>query len=361
MINAFSDNVLDCHLEKLEKEKQELKAYIDTIDCPDKMRAAKNVMHKDTILQMTKIAVTEMTGIKKDYIHNSISSMILDHNSDVEEKVDFLEQIVNTGGAWDSEFIIKNQIGNVYNNIENRIAKDLSIRLSKEIHGNLGIGPNQGIGEVFFALTGRGIGMAIKGDLQIYTKNVELKTTTKTRNYCGGRLIPTTGLGSNTSALNTMIAQLQSYGIPDSTVKSYQKKTGSLNLNNSGFENLRKMLVPLKSKEKTVELFVKILQSLYEDLNRDYAVKTISCAVDDSGNYCVKTIQTFFIIVAHDYYTSLKNHDSILFFNVENGNYATVENSVDYIKLINNNHLRIASHLTLTDERGKGSAQIIKL
>lgn len=365
----FSDNIVDNVVVDIAQRKKKLSKQIDRIKDPAKILEIENFIYKDEIFKLSEIAVHEMVGFTNPSVHQSLAQMVLNHPSTIDEKIEFFSQIINNGGVWDGELLLNNRQGNVYNVLTNAIARDLAKRIAKELSGNLGLGPTQGIGEVFLSLTGQGIGMAVVGDLQICGKKVELKTTTKNNSkYTGGRLYSNSGYGANTQIKQVLSDKLIQLGMKKDVVDRYlwvpthQRPVGGFNLNNSGLGNLSKELSKLNSKSKTIEVFVTIISNLYVYVNSAHVEKLMNVKdlIHADGSFNTGLMSSMLIMIAHDYYTYQKDHDYVMYFNADNGNYVVVEDSIDYFKLIDNNTLGLTSHIDWNDDRSKGTAQIIK-
>lgn len=362
------DNILDDVVNDIAVRKQNLSQQISNITCKNKLLEIENFIYKDKIFELAKIAMYEMVGLTDDSVHQNLAQMVLNHNSSIDSKVEFFSQIINHGGVWDGEILLKNKRGNVYKMLNNNIARDLSKKMSKDLSGNLGLGPTQGIGEVFFALTGQGIGMATIGDLQIYGKKVELKTTTKKNGkYTGGRLYSNSGYGANTQIKQTISDKLLQVGMSKSVVDLYlwEKDTdfrprGGFNLNHSGLENLSSELSKLNSRTKTVEVMLAIISGLYIHINKTHVKELLNKFVNSNGSFDKDTMMKLLISIAHDYYEIQKDHDYVMYFNADNGNYTIVGNSNEYFNLLNGSNLGLTSHIDWNDDRSKGTAQIIK-
>jgi hypothetical protein len=365
----FSDNVLDNVVNDIAVRKQSLAQQISNITCEKKLLEIENFIYREKIFELAKIAMCEMVGFANDSVHHALAQMVLDHNSSIDEKVKFFSQIINHGGIWDSEMLLTHKKGNIYNMLEkNSIVHDLSKQISKDLSGNLGLGPTQGVGEVFFALTGQGIGMATVGDLEIYGKKVELKTTTRNNsNYTGGRLYSNSGYGSNTQVKQILSDTLLQVGMSESTVDLYLwenntdiRPTGGFNLNHSGLNNLSAELSKLNSHKKTVEVMLAIITGLYIYVNEAHVKELLEKFINSNGSFNKDSMLKLLIAIAHDYYQYQKDHDYVMYFNVENGNYVLVEDSSEYFNLLNGTTMSLNSHVDWNDDRSKGTAQIIK-
>lgn len=366
----FTDNILDDVVNDVAVRKQSLAQQIKNINCKNKLLEIENFIYKDKIFDLAKIAMHEMVGFTNDSVHHALAQMVLGHDSCIDQKVEFFSQIINHGGVWDGEMLLKNKRGNVYRMLgnNNTIAQDLSKKMSKDLSGNLGLGPTQGIGEAFFALTGQGIGMATIGDLEIYGKKVELKTTTKKNGkYTGGRLYSNSGYGSNTQIKQVFSDKLLEVGMSKPIVDLYLweedtdvRPQGGFNLNNSGLINLSRELSKLNSQNKTVEVLCTIISGLYIYINKSHVKELLEKFVETDGSFDKDTMMTLLIAIAHDYYTYQKDHDYVMYFNADNGNYIIVSDSSEYLNYINGTNLSLTSHINWNDDRGKGTAQIIK-
>lgn len=363
----FADNIIDDIVNDIAARKRNLAQQINNINCKNKILEIENFIYKDKIFNLARIAMHEMVGITDESVHHSLAQMVLNHHSSIDEKVEFLSQIINHGGVWDGETLLKNKRGNVYKMLGNGIVQDLSKKMSKDLSGNLGLGPSQGIGEVFFALTGQGVGMAAIGDLQIYGKKIELKTTTKKNGkYTGGRLYSNSGYGANTQIKQTLSDKLIKVGMSRDTVDLYlwtpteQRPQGGFNLNNSGLENLSRELSKLNSRSKTVKVMLTIISGLYIDINKKHVKELLKKFVNSDGSFDKDLMMKSLISIAHDYYQYQKDHDYVMYFNADNGNYTIVGDSSEYYNLLNGTTLSLTSHIDWNDDRGKGTAQIIK-
>jgi hypothetical protein len=363
---VFSNNITDDIILDTNSRKLFLTEYIKNIQSHEPLLELENFIFKDKIFDLARISIQEMVGFVHESVYRQFGQMVLEHPSDINEKFDFFNQIIEHGGVWDGEYLFQNKKGNVYNNISNRIAKDLAIRISKELAGNIGIGPTQGIGEVFFALTGQGISMASIGDLMIYEKNIEIKTTTfNKRKYSSGRLYSNSGYGSNTQIKPILVKKLIEIGVNEKTVNHYMynksktKPRGGFNLNNSGLKNLNNELSKLHNKEKTVDVFFTIIQNLYLFVDLEYVKSFLNNLVKDDGSFNPSIAMMVLIVIGHEYYASQKKHNGVMYFNVENGNYVLVENSSDYFNLLQNKTLALTSYIDWNDDRSKGTAQIV--
>lgn len=363
----FTDNILDDVVNDIAVRKQNLSQQIENITCKNKLLEIENFIYKDKIFDLAKIAMHEMVGLTDDSVHQNLAQMVLNHSSSIDDKIEFFSQIIDHGGVWDGETLLKNKKGNVYKMLNNKIARDLSKKMSKDLSGNLGLGPSQGIGEVFFSLTGQGIGMATIGDLQIYGKKVELKTTTKKKSkYTGGRLYSNSGYGANTQIKKTLSDKLIKVGMSKDTVDLYlwtptdQRPEGGFNLNHSGLKNLSHELSKLNSRTKTIKVMLTIISGLYIDINKTHVKDLLEKFVNTDGSFDKDTMMKLLISIAHDYYTYQKDHDYVMYFNADNGNYTIVSDSSEYFNLLNGSNLGLTSHIDWNDDRGKGTAQIIK-
>lgn len=339
---------------------------INDIQDQETILQIENFVGKDKILNLSKKVLLEKIGSLKQSAISNFGQMLIDHPSDIDQKTQFLETILNEDGFWDGNSLLTQKHGNIYNLLNNQIAKDLCKKISKDLSGNLGIGPTIGIGEVFLALSGKNIKMSPMGDLLVIDKQVELKTSSYDRNnnLVGGRLYSTTGYGSNTKIKQILIEKLIELGVSSNTIQFFLyddfKPMGGFNFNRSGLTNLNNALRELKSKKKTVEFFITVIKNLYLYIDELYVKKILDSIVSKTGSFDPDQMIKILISIAHDYYKSQKCHDYVMHFNVENGNYVLVDKGIEYFDLIDRDVIKLTSHIDWNDDRGKGSSQIIK-
>lgn len=353
-------------MDKVHSTKTRIKNHIDSVDDELDLLRFENFLHRKEVDTRASRIVQSKFGKDVSSVTSPFAEIILNHNSNIDEKIDFLDTLFDNNGLWDGSQLLTNKSGNIYNLMTNRIANETARFMSSSFTGKLGLGPDQGPGEMLMVLTGIGVNLANVGDLNILDKLVEVKATAKgTKSWSGGRLYSTSGYGSN-STIKTQLSQaMYSEGISKKILHKYLaltpktgRPTGGFNLNESGLTNLNKRLSKLKSYKATCNVLNTIVTGLYEDLNK--SVNWSGKVVNSDGSFDAQTVICFLIEIAHDYYQSKSNHDSVMYFNCTNGNYALVEDSDEYEALFQAGSLMLTSHIDWNSDRGKGSAQIIK-
>lgn len=358
--NNIKSQVLSM-LDKLDDDSPEWSKIID-------------VLRKDEITALAVQAIQKKLGAVNGHLDKKLRDMVMRVNYPFEEKEAFLEKLARGDGYFDGKDFFSNQQGNLYDKINDPIAKDLALQMSHQFRGELGYGPDQGPGEIMMILMGKNIGLATKGDLKVGNKTVEVKATkrSKSNKYSGGRLYSTTGYGTSSTIKRDLYQALLDARIPQERLLSYGMPTkeaaqqagvdvvdGALNLNLSGLNNLGELFKEFNLSRDQAQSIVKvILNGLYTKLP-DGMGKDVLNTVQSNGMINPQEFLIEMTKLAHLYYMLLAGHDAVMIFNSNSGNYAMMETSEDVEKMLKSGTITLSSHISLDDDRGKGSSQII--
>lgn len=342
---------------------------IDQLEDPSELEKLISFLRRSEITELSKRVIVSKLGSVQGGIDKKLSAMLTRIKNPFEQKIEFLQKILQQGGIFDGESLLNNNSGNVYNLTNNDpIAAVLAKPLAMEFRGKLGYGPDQGPGEIMMLLLGKNIRLAAKGDLLIGNTAVEVKATSKgKKSWSGGRLLTATGYGSSGNIRKMVYPLMIKAGIPEQVLQQYgwpnkepgqEIATGGLNFNTSGLENLSNLFKQYTSQAGAISIIKAMLDGWYTKLPADFE-KPILSLIQADGSFSSKQFLIELTKLAHKYYQFIEGHDVLMLFNTENGNYANIQDANDFDQLFNSGKVGLTSHLDWYDDRSKGSSQII--
>ncbi len=343
---------------------------IDQISDPDELEKLISFLRRSEIITLCSQVVQQQLGSVQGEFDKKLAAMLGRAKNPFEEKINFLNKILQSGGIFDGASLLNNKSGNVYELTKSDpIADVLAKPMSLEFRGAMGYGPDQGPGEMMMAILGKNIGLATKGDLIIIGNiTVEVKATGKGKSgLSGGRLYSTTGYGSSSATKKIVYRLMLEQGIPAEVLLEYGwpvKKDnvditpGGLNLNISGLNNLSNLFRQYTSQSGAKQIIAAILDGLYTKLPSGLS-ESILNLVQDDGSFNNKQFLIELTKLAHKYYKEMEGHDALMLFNTDNGNYAIIDDSSDFDDLFASGKIALTAHLDWHDDRAKGSSQLI--
>lgn len=342
---------------------------IDQLEDPSELEKLISFLRRAEITELSKRVIASKLGSVQGGIDKKLSALLTRIKNPFEQKIEFLQKILQQGGIFDGESLLNSKSGNIYTLTENDpIASVLAKILALEFRGSMGYGPDQGPGEIMMSLLGKNIGLANKGDLLIGNTAVEVKATGRgKKSWSGGRLYTTTGYGSSSNIRKMVYPLMVNAGIPKQVLQQYgwpNKEegqviaTGGINFNTSGLENLSNLFKQYTSQAGAMSIIKAMLEGWYTKLPADYE-KPILSLIQADGSFDSKQFLIELTKLAHKYYQFIEGHDALMLFNTENGNYAIIQDANDFDQLFNSGKVALTSHLDWYDDRSKGSSQII--
>ena len=331
-----------------------------------------DVLRKDEITALCVQLIQNKMGSVNGHFDKKLRDMVMRAKYPFEEKEAFLEKVISDG-YFNGSDLFSNAQGNIYNAIDDGIARDLAMQMSRQFRGEMGYGPDQGPGEIMMVLLGKNIGLASKGDLKVGNQTVEVKATSRgKKGFSGGRLYSTTGYGTSSTIKRDLYQALLSVGIPEQELLKYGMPSkeaardagipvvrGALNLNISGLTNLGELFKANNISQDQARGVVKvIIDGLYAKLPAGME-KPLLALVQSDGTIDAADFLIEMTKLAHTYYKGLAGHDALMIFNTDSGNYAVMQSGDDVGKMLKSGAISLTSHIDLDDDRGKGSSQII--
>jgi len=344
--------------------KQAIKDAIDSINDNKTLLQIQNYVFKDRLRTLIQSSLTNKLGATNGHDEHLFSLMSNDHNH-YTKKEQLFQEVINSGGVFDGEEILKYQHANLYHNI---ISPSNSLLYSHansiaRMNGNMGYNSGSvGPSEFLMALFGKGITFASKGDLDIHGEKIEVKATikSKSKSNSGGRFCGTSGFGAPSAIREELHNFLVSLGVDRDDLNQYRKGgiKGGINLNNSGLENLNYLIAKYLDRSRAGQMYEFIIRQLYPLVTNELINKFMEC-INEHGTQDFLTIQKELAKLAFDYYKMTEHHDAVMFVNVDTGNYgmATCRENLD--KFFDIGKLQLTSHIDWNDDRGRGSAQLL--
>ncbi len=133
---------------------------------------------------------------------------------------------------------------------------------------------------------------------------------------------------------------------------------GGLNLNISGLKNLSNLFQQYTSQAGAKQIIAAILDGLYTKLPSGLSDSVLNL-VQANGSFDNKKFLVELTKLAHKYYKEIEGHDALMLFNTDNGNYAIIDDDKEFDDLFNSGKIALTSHLDWSDDRAKGSSQLI--
>ena len=342
---------------------------ITQLEDPEELDKLISFLRRSEISDLAKRVIAQQFDSVQGDLDKKLSALLTRIKNPFDEKIQFLEKILQQGGIFDGTTLLANKTGNIYSLIKNDpIAGAIAKILATQFRGTMGYGPDQGPGEIMMILLGKNINLANKGDLEIGNNSVEVKATSKgEKSLSGGRLTTTTGYGRSTSIKKILFTKMVEAGIPAEVLaqygwpsKSSDQKTvpGGLNLNSAGLNNLSNLFKQYLSQEDAKKIIEIMLDGMYTKLpdNMDTPVLDL---VQSDGSFDNKKFLKELNKLAHKYYQFIEGHDTLMLFNTDNGNYVLIQDAADFDELFDSGKVALTSHLDWNDDRAAGSSQIV--
>lgn len=333
-----------------------------------KLVELQNFLARDKLQPLIKTALHNKLGSSNGH-EKDLFNLFLTDKFTLTEKINLFNEVIINGGVFDGEELLRYSYANLYKLIENKNAllNYHSTDISK-IYGKLKYSSGDtGPVEFLLALFGKNISFSQKSDLLISNKTVEVKATIKNKSgaSAGGRLSGTSGYGSPTTVRDRLQLLLISLGIPEEELIEHgmyhgvkSKIIGGLNLNNSGLDNLNRLIRIYSNQDGCKKIFSTILNGLYTNIPTHYIDEFLK-NINDDGSFNVSKIQRELAKVAFNYYKLVEHHDCIMFVNADSGFFGIAHTDKDLDLFFDKKFLKLTSHITWSDDFGKGSAQFI--
>ena len=350
--------------------KEQALQLIDQISDPAELEKLISFLRRSEITTLSSRVIQQQLGSIQGDLDKKLAAMLGRVKNPFEEKLNFLNKILQSGGIFDGASLLNNKYGNVYELTKSDPVADILAKpMSLEFRGQMGYGPDQGPGEIMMAVLGKNIGLARKGDLVIIgNTTVEVKATGKSKSgLSGGRLYSTTGYGSSSNIKKMVYPLMLEQGIPADVLSNYGwpvKKenvdviAGGLNLNISGLKNLSNLFQQYTSQAGAKQIIAAILDGLYTKLPSGLSDSVLNLVQAD-GSFDNKKFLVELTKLAHKYYKEIEGHDALMLYNTDNGNYAIIDDDKEFDDLFNSGKIALTSHLDWSDDRAKGSSQLI--
>ena len=342
---------------------------INQLEDPEELDKLISFLRRSEISDLSKRVIVKQLGSIQGGIDKKLAALLTRIKNPFDEKIQFLNKILQQGGLFDGASLLANKSGNIYNLISNDpIASAIAKTLADQFRGTMGYGPDQGPGEFMLILLGKGVELASKGDLSIGNNSIEVKATKKgTSGFAGGRLLTTTGYGRATSVKKILYPMMIDAGIPADVLQQYGwpnkeagQKTipGGINLNISGLKNLSELFKQYVSRDDAANIIKTMLDSLYTKMP-DGMYGPILDLIQADGSFDNKKFLVEKTKLAHKYYQFVEGHDTLMLFNIDNGNYVMIQDANDFDNFFASGKVALTSHLDWNDDRAAGSSQII--
>lgn len=303
-------------------------------------------------------------------ISNKIIDSFIETNTDSRILIQTLNELTDKNGFWCGEnLFINSDSGNIYNVLNNYFDYKTSKAVAFNVRGKLGLGPDQGPGELLLLLTGRNMKLASKGDFVVNDKTIEMKTTgvSPKGKKSGGRLYSAThDYGSISSTRKTLAQYLIESGVPSDILaqygwpnNQYSEFRGGFNLNNSGISNMSQVFKMYLDQEKTQKFIYLMLSNFYPNLELIDITAFMKNVPLPNGGIDVNKFIEELLISGFSYYQACENFDRLLLFNGESGNYLSIKDLLTFRKFYQNKKILLSSDINWFDDRGRGTAQVI--
>ena len=358
--------------------KKEAMGLINQVQDEEELLKLLSFLRKNELFELSHAAIEAniSQGVKGN-LDKKLGQLLLDLNAPFEDKEAFLKQLSSGDGYWDGNSLITQKNGNIYDKLQDTVAKKVSKPIALELRGKMGYGPDQGPGEFLLALTGKGIDLADKSDLILINgKGVEVKADGVSQNASGktsrsgGRLYATSGYNGGTGARQYIHKILLKAGIPEPALDDFGwngrtkgEKYTSLNFNKTGIDNFNDLIDQYKDKvDPNIKTqFLKAMtKGFYPDMPEELGKSFISNSIDSQGNIDYATAMREFVAMGHAYYKAKEGHDYILIFNTNTGNYVTIETAKDMLKALEpGGTLKVNGGMDYFDDRSKGTPQLL--
>ena len=356
----------DLHKRKVTTLKQQILDAVNIINDKEHLHEIQNCTYKYVLDRHLCNALLHKFGLVPHVMQKMLTTILSYGTVPVTDKITFFNDIQNNGGIWDGTQLLTNPVGNIYRYMStNPVLKVYSEEIAKNIRGNIGPWADKGPCEFLIALTGKNVSFTSVGDIRITDKNIEVKATSKTKgNYCGGRLYSSCGYGSNTSTKFQIKEYFEKINLPKSVMLEYGiyddycEKTGSINLNISGLQNLSYILSTYCTHADAVEIFKIMMHGLYNKIT-DHDLKDLLKIIKPNGSFNNKLFMIEFVKIAFDYYKLQSGHDYVLVVNSDNGRYVMLTSKEDCETHLLSGQLTLTSSIDWNDDRSKGSPQLI--
>lgn len=342
---------------------------INQLEDPEELDKLISFLRRAEISDLVgRVIVQQFDSIQGDF-DKKLSALLTRIKNPIDEKIRFLNKILQQGGIFDGEALLASKTGNIYSLTKNDpVASAIAKTLATEFRGTMGYGPDQGPGEIMMVLLGKNIKLAKKGDLTINNNSVEVKATSRgKKSWSGGRLTTTTGYGRSTSIKKILYTKMIEAGIPAEVLAQYGWPTksveqitipGGLNLNSLGLTNLSNLFKQYLSQENAKKIIEIMLDGIYTKLPEGMGDSVLNLIQSD-GSFDNNEFLKEFNKLAHTYYQFIEGHDILMLFNTENGNYALIQDAADFDELFASGKVSLTSHLGWDDDRSSGSSQIV--
>jgi len=358
-------------MEKIEKLRKKSIDIIKRIDSHDELEIVYSTLKRSEIIGLCNTVITQKLHKINNAMDIRLSDVLTNTGISFDEIESFLQTIITDGGTWDGRMLLNKTKSTFCLYPDDTPAHNTMCRaIARELKGSLGYGADQGPGEIMMILTGKYLNLAVKGDIQLNGKSIEVKATTtnhKTGSRSGGRMVSNSdGYGSVTDIRRELLGYLTSCGITCDTLdqfgwpdRSTRTQMGGLNLNLSGLSNLSNIFIDNKiTRSQAQEYFEIMSRGLYSYVD-DKSIQNLVTSVKQNSGFHSHTMLTKINMMAFDYYKQQAGFDRLVLFNVETGITYLMGHSRDLKHGIIENIVKFGSGVDWFDNRGKGSSQIL--
>ena len=347
----------------------------------DQLNAVINFLRTAELTELATAAINaRLTQGVKGGLDQKLVQIVQSLNTSFEKTEAILQQMASPDAFWDGTLLLQSSVGNVYDQITDPIVKELAKKMSIQLRGAMGYGPDQGPGEFMLALTGSGVDLADKSDLVLVDgKGVEVKadnggivsTKTGKKSRSGGRLYSTSGYGTAVTAKLVMYEVLKKQGITDEELQKYgwpkridgqEIIKGGLNFNAAGVNNLNNLINNNNKINDKRASMQSVMAAFANGLYLELPVGMISSfleAVPSDGIIDYQTMMKELVLLGHEYYKKQEGHDYIMIFNTQTGKFGMMGDEKTSRDIIGSNKIKVNSGMDMNDDRSKGTPQLL--
>lgn len=323
--------------EDTEDKKKEIIDLISKIEDSYEFEKILSFINRKFIRDNIREFMLEKIGSVGYNIDNLITNIIVESPSSYKSKIDLITHLREKKYIFKGSRILENKKGNFYelNEISNQCFESIKKQIVN-LDGSLGFRQVQGAGELYFSLFGKDIMFSSKSDLKILDKNVEVKSSrrSKSGDINGGRFSGTSFYGNMSSAAKVFFDSLKKVGISEEKIEKYRKE---LNLNIKGLTNLNGLIKSHSVKyEDVFNIFRNIFKIILMKMDEKRIEHYINRFLNFDGTVNISEFFKTCALISFEYYKQIEGFDILLMINTDSGNYIIIENVEDLENNIEN-------------------------
>lgn len=316
--------------ENAEEKKKEIIDLISRIEDNHEFEKILSFINRKFIRDNIREFMMEKIGSVGYDIDNLITNIIIESPSPYKSKIDLVYHLREKKYIFEGSKLLENKKGNFYelNEISNQCFETIKKQIVN-LDGSLGFRQVQGAGELYFSLFGKDISFSSKSDLNILGKNVEVKSSRRSRSgdINGGRFSGTSFYGNMSSAAKVFFDSLKKIGISEENIEKYRKE---LNLNIKGLTNLNSLIKDHSVKYGDVfNVFKNVFKIILIKMDEKKIDQYINRFLNFDGTVNISEFLKSCALISFEYYKQIEEFDILLLINTDSGNYIVVENVED--------------------------------